>query len=312
LEIEEELVQNVPLRLGHPTPTGPRVPPSKMAAPTSQSPHSIRLVQDSSNKASTAPHGSGHDSPTLPPIVMSELAGQSMQQFFSQVANHVNSNHPLMTPGSNIPTIREPPSGRAEDDGRFADADEDDSSMGDNVSLHGGGMTSRTTTTQLSGESSPGIPGFGLGISTQSNQHRRYTIHVPIPFNTLPAIFPGRIGPVPHLHAPPGRAHVRRSEIPPNSMLPPPVPLHPASLTMGRRGGASSDKENAKLIRTIGRPRADTTYTKPSTGSGAGAYLERRRTLGDRRVQIVLPGEENKFSQKYSQSSESNSETSAK
>jgi len=291
----------------HPTPAGPRAPPSKVMAQatstTPQSPQSNRQVQEAPWKTYPPLQKNNHESPQLPPIVVSELGGQSIEQFFSEVAQTVDFNQHSIHLGqsrSNIPTIREPPSLRDEneDDGRFADADEDASSASDSAFHRGSVMTTRTATPQLHGESSPGIPGFGLGISTQGGPHRRYTFHAPMPANA----FPVHAGPTLHLQGSPERMPVRKSDIPPNSMLatPTPISIRPAPQAMDRMEGTSSDKENVGM--TVARPRAGTISNKQSTGGGT--HLERRRTLGDRRVQIVLPGEEVKFGQKYSHPSE--------
>jgi hypothetical protein len=62
----------------------------------------------------------------------------------------------------------------------------------------------------------------------------------------------------------------------------------------------SSDKENAQQTNnTFRRPRAGTLAPLPFHPDGKPT-IERRRTLGDRHVQIVLPGEAPSTRQKKS------------
>ena len=280
-------------------PMGPRPLPSKSTTPghSKTSPQSIRLVPEASDRATTSSQGKAHDSPQLPPIVVPELGGQSMEQFFSRTSNHANLNQPSNAELPNVPALG---NRQEEDDGRFADADDDISNNIDSLSFRSSVITTRTTTTATtpsSGESSPGIRGFGHGISGQGHHHRRYTIQAPIPAIALPAVIPGRFqfGPVPQLQAPPARGSIRRDDMPTNSMMPPLVPLRPKSMAMDRTAGTSSEKENASSPGATRRQRAGTISTQSPKEAMAGSFLERRRTLGDRRVQIVLPGEEAKF-----------------
>jgi hypothetical protein len=299
LKVIEESAVVAPLRLTQPA--GPRPPPSKkqeaiavaMIAP-SPTQHSIRLVKPQPQPQPSTPH----ESPKLPPISQSELGGESMRQFFSQIGytdkplppiNHLASSS-MSRKGKSTPLPEE-------DDERFADAEEDHTSS-DGASLYSSIMTTPTNPSQ-SGGSSPGIPGspgFGLGILTQNAQNLRFN-HASRPI--LPRGLP-RPGEVLQ-----GAASTRRTSAPAKATPPLHSPIRPISQPMNRAEGASSDKENTALSTPIrGRPRAGT-IGPHSSAAAKGSTLERRRTLGDRHVQIVLPGEEIKLRKKHSVSSES-------
>lgn len=251
------------------------------------------MVQDPSSDDSSSQRNAPA-SPQLPPIAVPELGGHSIEKFFSQPGDHIKSNQHEVSHSSNTKTENQQQT--VEDDGRFADADDDMSGSCDAASLHGSTATSRTAATQSSGEASPGIP--LLGHKGSSIHYRRYTIHAPTPTMATPAVIPGKfgLGQPPPSHRLLEQRSVRGMHIPPSLVLPPPAPLRLNTKTVGRPEGISSDKENTSSPGALRRQRAGTIGSKPAKESAESSFLERRRTLGDRRVQIVLPGEVTKFS----------------
>lgn len=278
-----------PLRLSQPA--GPRGPTSNAAGPasTTQPAQSVRLVQGASKGVTVSSQGKSKGSPQLPPIVVSDLGGPSMEQFLSQVASHVSRNKPLPQNVPKTEASENQQSLTVEDDGRFADAEDDTSNSCDTGSLHSSIIAYNPAARQSSHDSSPHNYGFGSNTPTTGSQRRRYTTSVPIP----PARW-SQHGHETHPHGLPTRGPVGRNNAPLNPTRPLSIPMRPVSY-VGRAEGASFDKENTSATSVIKRQRADTTSVHPSKEVPGGSFLGRRRTLGDRRVQIMLPGEETKF-----------------
>lgn len=271
----QESAVTAPLRLS--TPAGPRAPPhaiKQQSTPREKPPMTIRIVAPDMrpNRAIS------DDSPKLPSIPLTSLGGESIEQFFTRIVDTSNAPSKLASQRPETVPLKGPhvvPTVVDDDDGRFADA-EDDNSISERSSLSSSLMTRKSSaatsaTSTNSGRTSP--VAVGLGISTQV---RRQIVTGP-------------------------RAHVSNSSR--ERHQPSPIRVPPQSSTprksVDQNGtalalqalGYSSEKENASSVRSKVRPRAGTTSTtvRPSPG---GASLERRRTLGDRHVQIVLPGEE--------------------
>lgn len=267
----QELAVTAPLRLS--TPAGPRPPPvvaKQQSTLREKPPMTIQIVVPDVglNRAIS------DDSPKLPSIPLTTLGGESIEQFFTRIVDTTNKHpHPaseLVPPKD----VRLAAIVVEDDDGRFADA-EDDTSISERSSPCSSVMTRKSSattsaTSTTSGRASP----VGLGISTQlrghpvtgpraqvfnSSRNRRQSIPVGAPSQSTGS----------------PRSMDQNATVPTSQPL-----VH------------SSEKENSTSVRSKVRPRAGTTSTTTIRPAPGGASLERRRTLGDRHVQIVLPGED--------------------
>lgn len=298
-----------PLRSGHPV--GPR-PPSALnpVDNTIKGPppvHSVKLERPISEPPSIT-RSAACGGPQLSQITHSDLDIDNIQHSFAKPF------HLTSTPATGIPknemtssavpkiavsvvTLTDTP---GYDDDRFADAEEDYTSS-EGIPLRSSVVTAPSNDSH-SRRSSPGVPitpnisgntTFGLGIST-NNAHQRLGPRAPIPPNLSS-----------RLKDPKGFLHPTdvigsgRSANAATIVNPPPVPANATSHSMSRR--AASDKENIDIKASVrSRPRSGPAAT--SSMVPKSATLERRRTLGDRHVQIVLPGEESQLRKKQGQS----------
>ncbi|KAG8834172.1 hypothetical protein FRC18_002459 [Serendipita sp. 400] len=258
--------------------------PQSTEGPTNSDLQSIRLVSSDQGYQPVTPK-IPQESPKLPSIPVIGLGTESMEKCLSQVIDQINFTHSFVPQPTSRPQDTKGPAVQKknvhdDDESRFADAEDDNSMAGGTSPFSVVAVGTPTTSSGSSKQSSPNGQTFGLGISTQA--HRQIIQGQRAPFTSV------RDHPLP---APPLLSRQSTQGGPPVSIgrIPKPSNL-PISSKLDRSSGSTSDKENSHQGTISSRRRAGTVSQSTFSNSNGGR-LERRHTLGDRHVKIVLPGE---------------------
>ncbi|KAG8846080.1 hypothetical protein FRB91_001184 [Serendipita sp. 411] len=258
--------------------------PQSTEGPTNSDLQSIRLVSSNQGYQPVTPK-IPQESPKLPSIPVIGLGTESMEKCLSQVIDQVNFTHSCVPQPTSRPQDTKGPTVQKkndhdDDESRFADAEDDNSMAGGTSPFSVVAVGTPTTSSGSSKQSSPNGQTFGLGISTQA--HRQINQGQRAPFTSV------RDHPLP---APPLLSRQSTQGGPPVSIgrIPKPSNL-PISSKLDRNSGSTSDKENSHQGTISSRRRAGT-VSQSTFSNSDGGQLERRHTMGDRHVKIVLPGE---------------------
>jgi hypothetical protein len=229
------------------------------------------------------------DSPQLPPIPVSTTGDNTMTNLLAQISGLASNTQRLPRLDQELPPL--PDIEDAEDD-RFADAEEDDTYIPECIPLKGNLNTSRCGVISFPNELSPKQPGVGLGISATARQRQTaYIRPVNPPTDVKRRPFSLRNPKAHDSQEPSNRWDISSSRVYPLIAQP-----------MNRRGGTFSDKENTSTSSSNASHSTSGTVDTKATSISPINESEKKQTVTDRHVKILLPEEVSRLRRKHNQS----------